>query len=364
MGLMAQTTIYTNDMDYVIGDVKQAFIQDKISTGTQVDNLLAGFKAMKVNGIRIPIFPTGLEPNEQALNYFIQRATEEGFPIFANPAQGSGGQRIACESLAEEDRVAVKDDAEKRQILIDRIILIDKTYPDIKWINPFNEDAKTGTVWSVSDINTIYSTLANSNLNAELIGSCVWGIPAGIDILKNTDITDYITVSTTHNLGFNHSSWTEFISLSRAAGLPVWDSEVNHNKKYENKATRLEAALSYGVDGLVLYDSWSNISLTTGEVSSGGQTLMSLYLKPTSLDVIKDQTSNFDVYSHPSALSIDLFNASASHNIKLVNISGTQVWSASNVTSSEVYIDNLQKGVYILLVESNGITQSTKAVVL
>ena len=44
---------YVNDMDYMIADVKQAFIQDKISTDAQVENLLKGLKKMKVNGIRV-----------------------------------------------------------------------------------------------------------------------------------------------------------------------------------------------------------------------------------------------------------------------------------------------------------------------
>jgi len=88
--LSAQSSIYTNDMDYVLGDVKQAFIQDKISNPTQVQMLLEGFKAMQVNGIRVPIITDAEVPNEQALSYFCKQAVEAGFKIFANPAQSSG----------------------------------------------------------------------------------------------------------------------------------------------------------------------------------------------------------------------------------------------------------------------------------
>lgn len=349
-------------MDYVIGDAKQAFIQDKVSTPTQVQNLLTGFKAMKVNGIRIPIFAEGLEPDKDALTYFYNEAIKQGFDIFANPAQHSGGKRVANGVLVGVGE-SVKDDPVKTQALIDRIVAFDKEFP-CKWINPFNEDGAPGASWSTEQMNTIYFTLATSYLNAELIGPCVWGIPASINVMKNTDVKDYIKVATTHNLGFDHDSWQEFINVSKAAGLPVWDSEVNHTKKFEDKATRLEAAIAYNVDGLVLYNSWNFINMTDGSINSTAQKWMDIYLKPASIDEIADETSNFDVYSHPSALEIHLLNSSASHNISLLNMNGVQVWSQSSITSGEVYIDNLQKGVYILLVETNGVIQSTKAVVL
>ena len=40
----AENSIYVNDMDYVLGDVKQAFIQNKVTTEAAADNLIAGFK--------------------------------------------------------------------------------------------------------------------------------------------------------------------------------------------------------------------------------------------------------------------------------------------------------------------------------
>ena len=64
--LNSLSSIYTNDMDYVLGDVKQIIITNQLNTNAQCDNLLDGFEEMEVNGIRIPIFANdGLVPNNQ-----------------------------------------------------------------------------------------------------------------------------------------------------------------------------------------------------------------------------------------------------------------------------------------------------------
>lgn len=276
VNLKAQTTIYTNNMDYVIGDVKQAFVQNKITTKAQADNLIIGFKNLKVNGIRIPIFAEGLNPNKTMFDYFYTQAVANGFPIFANPAQSSGGQRIACGILNGTLSSVLNNDA-KTLVLINRIKAFATEYK-CTWINPFNEDGKPGAAWSVAQMNTIYASLANKLNGAELIGPCVWGIPASIAVLEQTDVAKYISVASTHNLGFNHSHWLSFISIADEAKLTVWDSEVNHSDKY-GTGTRLEAALEAKVDGLVIYNSWNTISLSNGSINAGGQTLMGLYLK-------------------------------------------------------------------------------------
>jgi len=49
---------------------------------------------MKVNRIRMSIFADGFCQNKTMFDYFIQRATGEGFPIFACPAQYRDGKRI------------------------------------------------------------------------------------------------------------------------------------------------------------------------------------------------------------------------------------------------------------------------------
>ncbi|MCX6309187.1 MAG: hypothetical protein NTY32_10285 [Bacteroidia bacterium] len=275
------SSMYTNNMQYVLGDVKQAFIQNKITTTTQADFLITGFKNMKVNGIRMPIFADGLCPNKTMFDYFFQRATAAGFPIFASPSQSSGGQRIANGVLNYQGTLgSVKDNPEKTKVLIEVVKAFAKDY-SCKWICPFNEDGKDGNAWSASQVNTIYSTLYNQVNGAELIGPCVWGIPGSISVLKNTTIRNYITVATTHNLGFEHTSWPEFILLSKEKNLPVWDSEVN-NTDAKGSGTRLQAALAAGVDGLVIYNSWKNIDLTNGSVNGSGQVQMSLYIKTTS----------------------------------------------------------------------------------
>lgn len=287
--MYGQTTIYTNDMDYVIGDAKQVFIQNKISTQAQADNLLKGFKKMKVNGIRIPIFPrdknTGVDinPNKPLMDYFYQQALAQGFLIFANPAQGGGGARIANNSLEHEG--GVHDVQAATEELIYRVLEFSNEYPDCKWINPFNEDGRaTNSTWSVNQYHTIYSTLKGNLNGAELVGPCTWGLPAAIDMMQNTNIADYITVATSHNLGFNHGQWPTFINLAKQKNLPVWDSEVNHNDK-NGTGTRLEKAIENKVDGLVLYDSWRTISLTDGSINSSQQEQMLLYLKDYTIPV-------------------------------------------------------------------------------
>ncbi|MEP5341603.1 MAG: T9SS type A sorting domain-containing protein [Algibacter sp.] len=282
-------TIYTNDMDYVIGDAKQAFIQNRISTETQADNLLKGMRKLGVNGIRIPIFPrdavTGVDvnPNKPIMDYFYTKAVEQGVLIFANPAQGGGGARIANNSLSIAGGVNGVQAATDE--LIARVLEFSDEYPDCKWLNPFNEDGRaTNSTWSVAQYHTIYGALYNNVNGAELVGPCTWGLPAAIDMFQNTNIADYITVATSHNLGFNHNQWSSFINLANAENLPVWDSEVTHTDKF-GTGTRLEKAIENEVDGLVLYNIWNTISLTDGSISSGAQNQMLLYLKDYELPV-------------------------------------------------------------------------------
>lgn len=276
---IGQTTIYTNDMDYVIGDVKQAFIQNKITTQEQADNLLIGLKNLGVNGVRIPIFAEGHTPNKTMFDYFYNQVTAAGYPIFANPAQHAGGQRVACGILDEDDMCTVKNDNNKTAALINRIQSFAYEYK-CKWINPFNEDGSPGGAWSLSQINQVYSDLKGTINGAELVGACAWGIPASIKVMNQSNITDNITVATTHNLGYNHEHWAEFISIAKAKNLPVWDSEVNHNiGESDNKGTRIEVAIAAGVDGLVMYNIWSTIDLSNGSINNSGKTHMKMYLK-------------------------------------------------------------------------------------
>ena len=315
---------YVNDMDYVLGDTKQAFITNAITTEAQADNLLLGFKNMGANGIRIPLFGRGvdgvdLNPNKPMMDYFYNQALAQGFVIFANPAQGGGGKRVANNMLNgnganEGEEVSVKGVQAATDELVNRVIEFSNEYPDCKWLNPFNEDGRaTNSTWSVSQINEIYQRLYNHGLNgAELIGPCTWGLPAGIDMLKNTNIADYITVATSHNLGFNHNLWPDFIALADADNLPVWDSEVNHNDKFPDdpikSGTRLERAIENKVDGLVLYNSWNTVSLTTGSVNATGEKAMALYLKPVvnlTLSGMATQSSTNPSYNKEASLAID-----------------------------------------------------------
>ncbi|MEP5341604.1 MAG: T9SS type A sorting domain-containing protein [Algibacter sp.] len=312
---MQGQTIYTNDMNYVIGDTKQAFIQNRVKTNSQADNLLKALKTMKFNGIRIPIFPrdatTGVDvnPDKAVMDYFYQQALSQGFLIFANPAQGGGGARIANNSLNNGGGVNGVQAATDE--LVERVIEFSNGYPDCKWLNPFNEDGRaTNSTWSVSQIHEVYERLYNHGVNgAELIGPCTWGLPAGIDMLQNTNIEDYITVATSHNLGHHDNQWDDFIALAKARDLPVWDSEAN-NDPGNTSVNKFEAAIANKVDGLVVYNVGNNVNLDTGGINDTNLFYMSRYLKQKpnlALDGIATQsvTTSTTVTNLEAARAID-----------------------------------------------------------
>lgn len=272
------TPLYNNNLVEVFGDVKQGFIQYKLTTTTQIDNLLKGFKTMKVTGIRVPIFANDSFQNKKMLDYFIAQAKLQGFKIFANPTNGGGGYKIAQGIIPGDGQEPgpVINNPVMTQNLINRIREFAETYK-VDYINPFNEDGRVNTVWSKSQINTIYSSLFNNVGGATLIGPCTWGIEAGIDMLKNSDVLKYVSIATTHNLGFQHSLWPQFIA--EAKGMPVWDSEATNNV-VDDKRERLKVAVESGVNGVVLYNCWSEINLTNGSLNANAKALMDVYLNP------------------------------------------------------------------------------------
>jgi len=270
----AEPIEYSGNLVNVLGDVKQAQIRNLFQTQEQIENILIGYKELGVNGIRITIFPEGEDPNPELFEYLYVRAKEEGFKIYANPALWDGAKRIANKVLhgtiidnnnqgASGPTTLNVDEA--TDIVIQRLIDFANEY-EVDWINPFNEDGRPGAIWSVEQMNKLYSELYNNVNGAELIGPCTWGISAGTEILQQTEIQQYITVAATHNLGFDHDDWVGFIDA--AGELPVWDSEVNNNMKFSDRLTRIDAALEAGVDGLVLYDSWRDISLSEGSLNN------------------------------------------------------------------------------------------------
>lgn len=262
----------------VIGDVKQGQIQNKLESKLQIDHLLDGFQRLGCNGVRITIFADGLNPNVEMFDYLYHQAKARGFKIFANPALDLGGKRIANKRL-EGRGMSVRGSGRATAVLINRIREFAHAYP-CDWISPFNEDAKTGRIWSAGQINTIFSKLSEDLNGAELIGPCCWSISATIDLLRKTTIKNHVCVVTTHNLGFEHEEWQELIRLARAQGVPVWDSEVNHNRKFPQKPTRLEAALKADVDGLVLYHAWKDlVSRNTGHLTKSGFGVRQLILR-------------------------------------------------------------------------------------
>lgn len=268
---------YTGNLEYIVGDVKQGQITNALNTETKIDNVLDGFEKLGCNGVRITIFPEGNNPNPELFDYLYKESKKRGFKIFANPAQHSGAMRVAHKDI--KDTSSVKNNHTATSVLINHTKDFARRYP-CDWINPFNEDGIVDGAWSKDQINQIYGDLYGRVNGAELIGPCTWGIPAGINMLRNSDITNYITVATTHNLGHNHDAWKEFIRVAKRHNLPVWDSEVNTHKKYANKPHRLHAALDAGVDGLVLYHAWTSyVSSKTGELKPLGITVRNLILE-------------------------------------------------------------------------------------
>ncbi|WP_172824440.1 T9SS type A sorting domain-containing protein [Polaribacter sp. KT25b] len=355
-------------MDYVLGDTKQAFITNAITTEAQADNLLLGFKNMGANGIRIPLFGRGvdgvdLNPNKPMMDYFYEQALAQGFVIFANPAQGGGGKRVANNMLNgnganEGEDVAVKNIQAATDELVNRVIEFSNEYPDCKWINPFNEDGRaTNSTWSINQINEIYKRLYEHGLNgAELIGPCTWGLVAGIDMFNKTDIAEYVTVASTHNLGFNHNLWVDFIAEADKENLPVWDSEVNHNDKFPDDdvkgGTRLERAIENKVDGLVLYNSWNTVSLTTGAINATGEKAMALYLIPKvnlALNGTATQSSTNPSYNKGPELAIDndINGNYGGGSVTVTNNEENPWWQVdlgSNKTINEIKVFNRTDG--------------------
>lgn len=267
-----EEVVYTNNLEYVLGDLKQAQIQNLLTTKSQADYLLLGMREARFNGIRITLFADGVNPNEEMFDYLYEQAVKRGFKIFANPAQSSGGRRVACEML-NGDICETRDIDIRTNILINRVKAFANAYK-VDWINPFNEDGTPSHSWSENQMNTIYSTLQNAVNGAELIGPCVWGLPGGIEVLQQTDVLDYVSISTSHNLGFNHGLWDDFIALS--GDLPVWESEATHNEK-DGNASRLLTAVEVGVQGLVFYDNWRTINLSNGSLNGLGLDALSIY---------------------------------------------------------------------------------------
>ncbi|WP_299668330.1 T9SS type A sorting domain-containing protein [uncultured Polaribacter sp.] len=315
-GNVFSQSIYTNDMDYVLGDVKQRFITGAVTTEAQVLNLLKGFKTMRVNGIRIPIFPEGENPQPEIMEYFYEQAMAQGFPIFANPAQDSGGRRIASGSLKSADLIATENNQAATETLIRVVSEFALNHPGLKWMNPFNEDGRPGNGWSIAQMNEIYSRL-KTNLETyfddgqipsvpEIIGPCVWGLPASIIVMRDTNVSDYITVATSHNLGFNNGQWTTFINLAKQKNLPVWDSEVNNSSN--GGLSRIDTAIENKVDGLVIYNSGNTINMGTGKIGGLNEIYMSKYLKPRENLALNDQaiaTQSTTLASMPASNAID-----------------------------------------------------------
>lgn len=262
---------YRDNLKYVLGDAKQAQIQNRLNSTAQINNLLDGFEEVGVNGIRIAIFAEGLNPNLARYNEFYELAKARGFMIFANPAEFRGGQRIANGTLSVVGGSVLNQPA-ATNALIDRIDDFTDEY-DVDWVNPFNEDGG----WSNAQRTTIYSSLQNRVNGATLIGPCTFGIPAAISQINNSNIGNFIGVASTHNLGFNHGSWPEFREVADRFGLEIWDSEVNHFLPGAQTVTRLESALDARVEGLVLWNSWTFVNLSNGNINNTAVTVRNLF---------------------------------------------------------------------------------------
>ena len=268
---------YKGSLEIVMGDVKRAFGRDQLSSKEEINNLVKGFKyGFKVDGIRIPIYPEGTMSKKQRklLHYLIAKCKAEKLLLFANPIGHKGGVAIA--NGERDNFTSVQGNFYKNDKLVQVIKDFSEEY-EVDFISPFNEDARPrANQWTAEQTSDIYARLHGNVNGAKLLGADSWGLPGGIEFLDKTDIAQYIDISVTHNLGFNHDLWPEFIAKSN--GLPVWDSETTKRPK-NGKVSRIQAAIDAGVNGLVLYKTWKMIDFETGELSSDGESYTEFYLK-------------------------------------------------------------------------------------
>jgi hypothetical protein len=265
---------YRGALKLVFGDVKQAFIRGKLVDNRQVDTLLDGFAAMGLNGIRVPIMADRDMTDRPQYDYLLRQAKARGFVLFANPAESGGGRTLANGTMS--DHAPVLDRPGKAEALIGAVEAFAQAYK-VDYIDPLNEDGPPGESWSAGQMNRIYESLKNHLGGAQLVGPCTWGIKAGIKVLNQTDIKNYIVVATTHNIRFDHELWRVFVNV--ASPLPVWDSEATDYARVPGKATRAEAAVEAGVSGLVMYDSWRDIDMANGTVTGAGLAMERIWLR-------------------------------------------------------------------------------------
>ena len=86
---------FKSSLTDVLGDIKLLQIKDLYESKEKIDHILDGFSQMGVAGVRIAIFPQGHTPNIDMYNYTFEQIKHRGFKVFANPAEWSGGRRIA-----------------------------------------------------------------------------------------------------------------------------------------------------------------------------------------------------------------------------------------------------------------------------
>ncbi|MCG8700539.1 MAG: RICIN domain-containing protein, partial [Bacteroidales bacterium] len=145
------------------------------------------------------------------------------------------------------------------------------------WISPFCEDGVVGNVWSKDQINKIFSDLKGDLNGAQLIGPCTWGIVNGTSVLKNTNVTEHVSIVTTHNLANQNNAWGDF--MNAAGNLEVWDSETNLDPG-NTFIPRIKSAIDAGVHGLVIYFVANNgVDISTGELKNEAKNMMNYYLK-------------------------------------------------------------------------------------
>ena len=76
-------------------------------------------------------------------------------------------------------------------------------------------------------------------------------------VVEESNIEDYISILTLHNLGKQPALWPDAIQLANNLGMPIWDSEANFGAD-PGEDTRIHSAIKAGVDGIVLYNLWTD----------------------------------------------------------------------------------------------------------
>lgn len=285
---------YRKNVKVVLADFKQLIIKGTIKKNNidQMKKLLDAYKKLKVQGVRVPIFPdvNSTQALRDATDEVIKQARAKNFKVYANPAEWQGGRRIAnkiWQNSPHDVGPSVNSKPDKRDVLINRIVDFARTR-DIHWISPFNEDALGGSNWAKAQTSKIFERIdkADGNQNKKVHGVTLMGpdsknIDAAINMIDQTDVEKYANSIVCHNLGFRHDDWSTM--QTKAGNKWIWDSETYFGRKDgPGNKERIQAAVDENVEGLIIYNSHelvkkNNSGKFTADLNDEGKRVLKIY---------------------------------------------------------------------------------------